>query len=363
MFVWSAVVLAAVSQVARCIPVGAADVGQECVFGGSEGLARIGKSRASCSSLVISAMKVSAGQVVDLTNLQDGSTVIFRGTTNFDHGEGDGHVFSISGSRINIHCDQDCTFDGPGTNNQAGIGRPRSLFRFENLVDSSIVGLNIKNAAAHGLLLNNVQNLSIRNVSIDGGAGGGLGRDAAGFTISNSNNVVIDGSVVRGQDNCVAVDSGSNIAFTNGLCSSGSGITIGPVGKSITTISNITISDTTIEKAQVAAIQVQSYAGGTGSITDVIFRNIVINGGGAPGSGIVVNQAFDSRDPTLTPPNGVTIFNLKMQNITGKVDGGAANVSIRCGLGDCHDWSWEGVSVTGGGKAVDCVNLPKGVSC
>ncbi|KAI6356922.1 hypothetical protein MCOR25_007830 [Pyricularia grisea] len=363
MFIRSTVVLAAISQVVRCIPVGAVDVGQECVFGGSDGIARIGKSKTSCSSLVISAMKISAGQTLDLTNLQDGSTVIFRGTTSFDHAEGDGHVFSISGSRINIRCDQDCTFNGLGVQNQAGIGKSVSLFHLQNLVDSSIVGLNIRNAPAHGLLLNNVQNLSIRNVSIDGGAGSDLGRDAAGFTISNSSNVAIDGSAVRGQDNCVTVDSGSNIAFTNGLCSSGSGITIGPVGKSVTTISNITVSDTTIEKAGVAAIQIQSYAGGSGSIKDVTFRNIIINGGGAPGSGIVVNQAFDSRDQTATPPNGVTIFNLKMQNVTGTVDGGAANVSIRCGLGDCHDWSWEDVTVTGGGKAVDCVNLPKGVSC
>ncbi|TLS28631.1 hypothetical protein PpBr36_00615 [Pyricularia pennisetigena] len=363
MLIRSAVVLAVISQVARCIPVGADDVGQECVFGGSDGFARIGRSKASCSSLVISAMKLSAGQTLDLTNLQDGATVIFRGTTSFDHADGGGHVFSISGSRINIHCDQDCTLDGPGAKGQAGVGKSGSLFHLENLVDSSIVGLNIKNAPAHGLLLNNVQNLSIKNVSIDGDAGGGLGRDVAGFTISNSSNVFIDASVVRGQDSCVAVESGSNIEFTNGLCSSGNGITIGPAGKSTTAISNITVSDTTIQKAQVAAIQVQSYPGGTGSIKNVTFRNIIIDGGGAPGSGIVINQAFESRDPAATPPNGVTIFNLAMRNVTGTVGGGAADVSIRCGLGDCHDWTWEDVSVTGGGKAGDCVNLPKGVSC
>ncbi|KAH8837113.1 hypothetical protein MCOR27_006741 [Pyricularia oryzae] len=358
-----AVVLAAISQVVRCIPVGAADAGQECVFGGSDGVARIGRSKASCSSLVISAMEIAAGETLDLTNLREGSTIIFRGTTSFGHAEGGGHVFSISGSRINIHCDQDCTLLGPGAQAQTGVGGSSALFHLENLVDSSIAGLNIKNAPAHGLLLNSVQNLSIRNVSIDGGAGGGTGRGAAGFTISNSSNVVIDGSTVRGQDGCVAVDSGSNIAFTNGLCSNGNGITIGPAGRSTTAISNITVSDTTIEKARVAAIQVQSYAGGSGAIDGVTFRNILIDGGGAPGSGIVVDQAFDSRDQTLTPPNGVTFFDLRMRNVTGTVGQGAANVSIRCGLGDCHDWSWEGVSVTGGGRAVDCVNLPKGVSC
>lgn len=70
-----AVVLAAISQVVRCIPVGAADAGQECVFGGSDGVARIGMSKASCSSLVISAMEIAAGETLDLTNLREGSTV------------------------------------------------------------------------------------------------------------------------------------------------------------------------------------------------------------------------------------------------------------------------------------------------
>lgn len=60
------------------------------------------KSKAACTSIVIKDMTVPAGSTLDLTNLQDGTTVTFQGTTTFGYKEWQGPLISVSGTNIKV---------------------------------------------------------------------------------------------------------------------------------------------------------------------------------------------------------------------------------------------------------------------
>jgi polygalacturonase len=63
------------------------------------------------------------------------------------------------------------------------------------------------------------------------------------------------------------------------------------------------------------------------------------------------------------PTNGVPITNFNLSNVTGTVLSSAVNIHIECGTGSCRNWSWSGVSITGGKKSTTCMNVPAGISC
>lgn len=50
------------------------------------------------------------------------------------------------------------------------------------------------------------------------------------YTVNNADGVTIIGAKVWNQDDCVAVNSGSNIYFGSGFCSGGHGLSIGSIG-------------------------------------------------------------------------------------------------------------------------------------
>lgn len=66
---------------------------------------------------------------------------------------------------------------------------------------------------------------------------------------------------------------------------------------------------------------------------------------------------------TGTPTAGVPITGLTVSKVTGSVDSSATNIYILCASGACSDWTWSGVSVTGGKTSTKCENIPSGASC
>lgn len=60
--------------------------------------------------------------------------------------------------------------------------------------------------------------------------------------------------------------------------------------------------------------------------------------------------------------SGSTMSGISFSDITGNVQAGGYPVAIVCGEGACKDWSWEGVSITGGTK-FPCVGAPAGAAC
>ena len=62
----------------------------------------------------------------------------------------------------------------------------------------------------------------------DGDSKGGHNTDA--FDVGDSSQITISGATVYNQDDCLAVNSGTDITFTGGYCSGGHGLSIGSVG-------------------------------------------------------------------------------------------------------------------------------------
>jgi polygalacturonase len=121
------------------------------------------------------------------------------------------------------------------------------------MINSSITGLNIKNTPVQCFSINNSEDLTITSVTIDNSDGdvtdGGHNTDA--FDIGSSTGITIDKATVYNQDDCLAVNSGENIVFSNGYCSGGHGISIGSVGgRSDNVVKTVTISDSTVVNSQ-----------------------------------------------------------------------------------------------------------------
>jgi polygalacturonase len=73
--------------------------------------------------------------------------------------------------------------------------------------------------------------------------------------------------------------------------------------------------------------------------------------------GIDVQQDYLNGGPTGDPTNGVTITGVSFIDITGTVTDDGMDYYILCGDGSCSDFTFTGVSVTGGGESSSC-NYP-----
>jgi polygalacturonase len=88
-------------------------------------------------------------------------------------------------------------------------------------------------------------------MTIDNSAGDDEGgHNTDGFDIGSSNNVKITGAKVYNQDDCVAINSGTEITFSGGLCSGGHGLSIGSVGgRDDNTVDTVTFEDSEVTKS------------------------------------------------------------------------------------------------------------------
>lgn len=231
------------------------------------------------------------------------------------------------------------------------------FFKANDLIDSSITGITILNAPKNSFSLNRVTNLIIKDVTIDDKAGTANGKNTDGFNINNSDRVYFSGVKVWNQDDCMNVNSGTNIYWTDGFCSGGHGLSIGSVPDAAV-VRNVTFQNTVLEKQQ-QSVRIKTVSGAVATVADIYYKNITINGGTS--YGIVVDQSYGGTKHV--PTNGVSITNFVLQSVKGYVDSAATQILIECGVGSCTNWSWTDVKITGGKKSTACLNKPSGISC
>ncbi|KAI0435165.1 glycoside hydrolase [Xylaria sp. FL1042] len=350
----------------------AAPLADSCTFSGSLGYSSASISKASCSTIVLSSLQVPGGKTLNLEKLNDGTTVIFEGTTTFGYAEWEGSLFSVSGNSITVKGAEGSVLDGQGAlywdgmGGGGGVTKPK-FFKANNLNDSVLDSITIKNAPKNSFSLNHVYNLTVKDVTVDDKDGAVLGKNTDAFNINNADGVTIIGAQVWNQDDCVAINSGQNIYFGSGFCSGGHGLSIGSIGGQTTNVvSNVTFADSTVQKSQ-QSVRIKTISGATGTVEDITYRNIYLDGAGVDADysdyGIIVTQSYNGEDGE--PTNGVAVTGFVLQNVTGTVGSDALDIYIECGVGSCSDWSWSGVSVTGGKKSSSCLNVPSGggVSC
>jgi polygalacturonase len=231
------------------------------------------------------------------------------------------------------------------------------------MTSSTISNLNIKNTPVQAFSINGATQLTLDHITIDNTAGdvtnGAHNTDA--FDVGSSTGVYITNANIKNQDDCLAINSGSDIHFTGGTCSGGHGISIGSVGgRSDNTVSNVIISGATIVNSD-NGVRIKTVSGATGKVSGVTYKNITLQN--IAKYGIVIEQDYENGSPTGVPTTGVPITGLTIENVKGTVASGATEVYILCGKGSCSNWTWSGNAITGGKKSTKCSNIPSPATC
>ncbi|KAK7729816.1 hypothetical protein SLS53_009184 [Cytospora paraplurivora] len=342
-----------------------------CTFSGSSGASLASKSQKSCSTIVLSALVVPSGTTLDLSDLEDDTHIIFEGETTWGYEEWDGPLLQIEGTKITIegasgaylNPDGSRWWDGKGTN--SGKTKPK-FFYAHDLTDSTITNLYIQNTPVQAVSINGADGLTITDMTIDNSDGDtdDLGHNTDCFDIGSSSTVTITGAECYNQDDCVAINSGTDITFENGVCSGGHGLSIGSVGgRTDNTVETVTFYNNEVKKS-VNGIRIKATKGDTGTIKGVTYNEITLSE--ISKYGILIEQNYDGGDlDGGTPTSGIPITDLTIENISGTdaVESGGYNIVIVCGSSGCSDWTWSDVDVTGGSDYSDCENAPDDISC
>ncbi|KAJ5203278.1 hypothetical protein N7449_005357 [Penicillium cf. viridicatum] len=338
-----------------------------CTFSGSSGAANAIKNKKSCSTITLNSVTVPAGTTLDLTGLNSGTTVVFEGTTTFGYKEWEGPLVSVSGTSITIKGASGAQLNGDGARWWDGKGgnggkKKPKFFNAHSLINSKIQDIYIKNSPVQVFSINGAKELTLSGITIDNADGdskGGHNTDA--FDVGSSNGVYITNPTVHNQDDCLAVNSGTNIHFTGAQCTGGHGISIGSVGgRSNNVVNGVTIQNCNIKDSQ-NGVRIKTVYGASGSVKGVTYKDITLSG--ITKYGVVIEQDYKNGSPTGTPTNGVPITGLTMSNVKGTVSSSATDVQILCAPGACSNWSWSGVNVKGGKTSSKCKGIPSGASC
>jgi len=153
---------------------------------------------------------------------------------------------------------------------------------------SSITGLNILNSPVQVFSIDGSTGLTLSDITIDDSAGASLGHNTDGFDIGSSTSITISGANVQNQDDCLAINSGTDIVFTGGTCSGGHGLSIGSVGgRTDNTVESVTIESSTVTDSA-NGVRIKTVSGATGSVTGVTYKDITMSG--ITSYGIVIEQ-------------------------------------------------------------------------
>ncbi|KAH7413260.1 BcPG3, endopolygalacturonase 3 [Cadophora sp. MPI-SDFR-AT-0126] len=325
---------------------------------------------AACTNIVLENISAPASSTILLNKLKTGSTVTFAGKTTFGTTANDdfdpiyigGTDITITGAPGHvIDGNGPAYWDGQGSN--GGSSKPDHFIVLHNMVNGVISNLNIQNWPVHCFDVTGCDGMLLTGLNLDNTAGNApnsasgskpAAHNSDGFDFSSSNNVVLSNTVVKNQDDCVAVTSGTNVTVTGMTCSGGHGLSIGSVGgKSNNVVSGITFSDSTVTNSE-NGCRIKTNSGTTGSIEDITYKNIKLSS--ITIYGVDVQQDYLNGGPTGTPTNGVTIKGVTFDNVTGTATSSATDYYILCGTG-CSDFTFTDVSISGGGKASSC-NYP-----
>jgi len=253
--------------------------------------------------------------------------------------EGTGVTFSGNGHKINGN--GALYWDGQGTN--GGVTKPHPFVKVK--ISGTFKDVTVLNSPAQAISLGNSAALTVSGVTVDNSAGdsGSLGHNTDGFDVSTSD-VTITGCTVKNQDDCIAMNAGSNIVFSNNVCSGGHGISIGSIatGK---VVSGVTISGNTVTNSMYGMrIKVDADAT-SGSVSGVTYSGNKISG--ISKYGFLVSQSYSA--DFGTPGTGTTISGINFTGSTTSIAVSSSAVRVGVDCGHCTGtWNWGSLVATGG---------------
>ncbi|KAJ7213933.1 polygalacturonase [Mycena pura] len=293
----------------------------------------------ACTTINVNSFTVPAGQTFALTSLLAGTTINILGDITFGEKVWAGPLFSISiiiciitGDIVTVNGNGH-TFNGNGQFywNLKVLNSPAQAFSIDNSAPLIISGITIDDS------------LGDQANSMSGGAPAGANTD--GFDVGNQAPLTISNCTVKNQDDCVAINSGTNVIFTGNHCSGGHGISIGSIDTG-DIVSNITISNNVITSGA-NGLRIKTVATATSAtVSGVTYSGNTVSG--VTQFGLLIDQSYPA---TLgTPGSGVIISGINFVGTnTFTIASGVVPVAVNCGSGSCQGtWNWSGLKTSGG---------------
>ncbi|KAJ3087436.1 hypothetical protein HK100_008361, partial [Physocladia obscura] len=275
------------------------------------------------------------------------ATVTLSGILTFAHSttlNDSIHLLTISGNSVVFQSDPtnpgiidglgQLYWDGQGAN--GGVLKPKLVSTsFKGI--SYVRGIKIVNAPVSAFSVGGVDTV-FDSIVYDNSLGAPLsngtlvGHNTDAFDVSASN-IVIMNSYVINQDDCLAINKGSNITFQNNTCIGGHGISIGSI-KTGAVVNNVLVSNCSIIDSQNGVRIKTVYNDTDASVSNILYENILLTNISI--YGIDVQQDYLNGGPTGIPGGQIPITNLTLTNITGTVlpDEGALSTYILCATGE-----------------------------
>jgi galacturan 1,4-alpha-galacturonidase len=268
-----------------------------------------------------------------------------------------GPLFTVSGKNVTFNGNGH-TFDGggpfywDGQGINGGTTKPDPMMKVK--ISGTFENVKVVNSPGRVFSIGNSAPLLLSDLTIDNSQGdapnaqsGGLpaGHNTDGFDVS-ANDVTIQNSVIHNQDDCLAINKGTNIVFSGNSCTGGHGVSIGSIDSNVT-VSGVVISGNTItDNDQALRIKMKSTASGSN------VSNVTYSGNTATGIrqfGVLIDQSYP--DTLGIPGTGVILsgVNFVAPTSTFTVNSGADKVAVNCGEGTCTGtWDWSNLEVNGG---------------
>ncbi|KAJ7717474.1 pectin lyase fold/virulence factor [Mycena metata] len=330
-----------------------------------------------CTTIIINSFTVPGGQIFTI-NAATGATITMAGDVTFGFAEWAGPLMLVSGQNVTFNGNGHTLFgqgdlywmrDGLGGN--GGVTKPAPFIRVNNA--GSFSNVRILNAPERSVAVKGSP-VTISGIMIDNSLGdlpnsrsNGLpaGHNTDGFGISNANNVIIQNSSVHNQDDCLAVNGGTNITFQNNVCVGGHGISIGSIASNV--VNNVHITENTV-MSNTNGLRIKTDATATAStVSNIVYTNNKLSG--ITEFGVLIDQSYPDTlglcfffilfpvpcvQPSWligTPGTGVVINGVTFSGTnTISVTSVAKRVSVNCGsTSSCvGTWNFAALTVTGG---------------
>ncbi|XP_057658692.1 polygalacturonase-like [Diorhabda carinulata] len=322
----------------------------------------------SCKNIIISNLLVPGGEQL-LLNLQNGSTLTFEGVTRFEVFHWEGHLVKVVGDNVTVEGAPGSILDAQGEkywDGQGGAGgvtKPK-FFYIQTTGGSVFRNIHLLNCA-HFCVGVGAQDVIITGWVLDSVAGDKdlIALNTDGFGISaNSNNVLIENCTILNQDDCIVINSGTNMIIRNLRCYGSHGLSFATgfgSQKYDNLVENITFEDSLLANGLYGIHIKASPNGNEGHIRNIVFRNIKLSG--IQEDGIYIQQDYGDIGSL---GSNIQIHNLTMENVYGSVQGELTRpIHIFCGNhSTCYDWKFSGIRILGGGPSY-CNYEPEGFSC
>ncbi|XP_017441953.1 probable polygalacturonase At3g15720 [Vigna angularis] len=226
-------------------------------------------------------------------------------------------------------------------------GRP-TILRFKFCNDLSVSHVTITNSPKAHIRINNCENATFSNISIDSP---GNSYNTDGIDIFASKHILIEDSNIRCGDDCIAISDGSsNINATRIACGPGHGISIGSLGRdgSFETVSEVYVKNCSFTNTTNGA-RIKTAPGGSGYARHITFEDIRLMHVMNP---IIIDQTYGSQN---SKGKGLNVSDVTFRGFRGTSASDEA-ITLNCGLPGCSNIVLDDIDIVSSepGKRVSC---------